>query len=216
MPIKGQSPKEVIHTELHKFKHGQLHSGSKKGPLVKSRKQAIAIALSESRQAKKADGGAALNLAYAIKRAEGGKVHVGPIVSTVPGRTDHHPMDVPSGAYVLPAEFVSHMGESNTLAGLEKIKQLGPHGLRKMAHSAQGASAIKAKHRAAGGAVEQSLGRPIPINAAGGEHVMSPQDVSIVGDGDVKLGHKLLDNLVMQRRKSHLETLRKLKAPAKD
>jgi hypothetical protein len=52
MPIKGQSPKEVVHTEMHKFKHGGLHSGSKKGPVVKNRKQAIAIALSESGQSK--------------------------------------------------------------------------------------------------------------------------------------------------------------------
>lgn len=37
---------------MHEFKHGQLHSGSSKGPVVKSRKQAIAIALSEQRQQK--------------------------------------------------------------------------------------------------------------------------------------------------------------------
>jgi Family of unknown function (DUF6496) len=36
---------------MHKFKHGQLHSGSKKGPAVKSRKQAIAIMMSEKRAA---------------------------------------------------------------------------------------------------------------------------------------------------------------------
>jgi len=52
MPIKGQSPKEVMHTEMKKFKGGTLHSGSKKGPVVKNRKQAIAIALSESGQSK--------------------------------------------------------------------------------------------------------------------------------------------------------------------
>ena len=34
---------------MHKFKHGQLHSGSKHGPKVKSRKQAIAIKMSEER-----------------------------------------------------------------------------------------------------------------------------------------------------------------------
>jgi hypothetical protein len=32
---------------MHEFKHGTLHSGSKSGPLVKNRKQAIAIMLSE-------------------------------------------------------------------------------------------------------------------------------------------------------------------------
>ena len=36
---------------MHEFKEGELHSGSKKGPEVKSRKQAIAIAMSEARKA---------------------------------------------------------------------------------------------------------------------------------------------------------------------
>jgi len=51
MPIKGQSPRQVMKTEMHKFKHGSLHSGSRRGPVVKNRKQAIAIGLSEARQA---------------------------------------------------------------------------------------------------------------------------------------------------------------------
>jgi hypothetical protein len=36
---------------MHEFKEGELRSGSKKGRKVKSRKQAIAIALSEARKA---------------------------------------------------------------------------------------------------------------------------------------------------------------------
>lgn len=35
---------------MHEYKAGKLHSGSKKGPVVKSRPQAIAIGLSEQRQ----------------------------------------------------------------------------------------------------------------------------------------------------------------------
>lgn len=35
---------------MHKWKHGNLHSGSKKGPVVKNRGQAIAIMLSEKRK----------------------------------------------------------------------------------------------------------------------------------------------------------------------
>lgn len=38
---------------MGEFKRGSLHSGSKKGPKVKSRKQAVAIALSEQRRVKK-------------------------------------------------------------------------------------------------------------------------------------------------------------------
>lgn len=41
---------EKVRKVMHEFKHGQLHSGSKKGPVVKDRKQAIAIALSEKRK----------------------------------------------------------------------------------------------------------------------------------------------------------------------
>jgi hypothetical protein len=36
---------------MGEFKEGKLHSGSKKGPAVTSRKQAVAIALSEARKA---------------------------------------------------------------------------------------------------------------------------------------------------------------------
>ena len=36
---------------MHKFKKGMLHSGSKKGPAVKNRNQAIAIMMSEKRAA---------------------------------------------------------------------------------------------------------------------------------------------------------------------
>lgn len=35
---------------MHEFKAGGLHSGSKSGPKVTSRKQAIAIGLSQERQ----------------------------------------------------------------------------------------------------------------------------------------------------------------------
>jgi len=35
---------------MEEFKKGKLHSGSKKGPLVKNPKQAIAIAFSETRR----------------------------------------------------------------------------------------------------------------------------------------------------------------------
>lgn len=41
---KGQA---TVGDVMSKFKHGALHSGSKHGPKVTSRKQAIAIGMSE-------------------------------------------------------------------------------------------------------------------------------------------------------------------------
>lgn len=41
---------------MHKFKHGKLHSGSKKGPVVKDRQQAKAILMSEKRAEQKSGG----------------------------------------------------------------------------------------------------------------------------------------------------------------
>jgi hypothetical protein len=38
---------------MHEYKHGELHSGSKQGPKVTSREQAIAIGMSEARKAAK-------------------------------------------------------------------------------------------------------------------------------------------------------------------
>ena len=49
---KSNEKKEgKVEKVLHEYKEGELHSGSKKGPKVKKRKQAIAIALSEARKA---------------------------------------------------------------------------------------------------------------------------------------------------------------------
>ena len=45
--------KSKEHKVMGEFKRGQLHSGSKTGPKVKSRKQAIAIALSEAGKSKR-------------------------------------------------------------------------------------------------------------------------------------------------------------------
>lgn len=42
----------VVHTEMKKFSKGDLHSGSKNGPVVTNPAQAKAIAMSESKQSK--------------------------------------------------------------------------------------------------------------------------------------------------------------------
>lgn len=58
MPILTKSaPKKAkrkrMKLEMDKFKSGELHSGSKKGPVVTNPKQAIAISLHESGQSTK-------------------------------------------------------------------------------------------------------------------------------------------------------------------
>jgi len=45
--------KSKVRKVMKEYKEGKLHSGSKKGLVVKSRKQAVAIAMSESGQKKK-------------------------------------------------------------------------------------------------------------------------------------------------------------------
>jgi len=53
MKKKMDKKEKKIKKVMHEFKEGELHSGSKKGPIVKSRAQGLAIALSEGRKVKK-------------------------------------------------------------------------------------------------------------------------------------------------------------------
>jgi hypothetical protein len=48
MATKMSKGQKKIGKVMHEYKAGELHSGSKTGPMVKNRKQAIAIAMSEA------------------------------------------------------------------------------------------------------------------------------------------------------------------------
>ena len=51
MTMKMTKGQKKVGKVMHEYKEGTLHSG-KKGPVVKSRKQAVAIALSEAGMSK--------------------------------------------------------------------------------------------------------------------------------------------------------------------
>lgn len=64
---KGGKAMAKVGKVMGEFKRGTLHSGSKKGPEVKSPKQAIAIALNEAR-----DAGAKIPVKKATNKQAGG------------------------------------------------------------------------------------------------------------------------------------------------
>jgi len=154
-----------------------------------------------------------------LTRATGGqvtKVHTGPIHSSVAGRTDHLPMNVPSGSYVIPADIISAMGEGNTMAGFKHMKRIlysgTPYGAEDAPYGAKGGPYNEPlPEKAAGG----STGT-VPIIAAGGEYVISPEDVMKVGKGDLDLGHRVLDEFVKRMRAETVKTLKSLPGPKKD
>ena len=144
------------------------------------------------------------------------KPHVGPIHSPVAGRTDHLPMHVKSGSYVIPADIISAMGEGNTMAGFKNAKMLFGGQIYKSSNSEVNAGAPY------GGELPKAVGGPatdgelVPIIAAGGEYVIGPENVMVIGGGDLDHGHKILDSFVKKMRAKTISTLQKLPGPKKD
>lgn len=207
MPLsRGESPSTVSHNIREMIQAGH------------PQRQAVAAALNMARQSR-AHGGGAERQPKAPKTAKPPKLHIGPIHSAVAGRTDHLPMRVPNGSYVLPADVVSGHGEGNSMAGFKVIKRMfsglpygasgGPY------NSGSGPYGAELPHKAGGGeAYAHDPG--VEIVAAGGEYVLSPHEVMKAGDGDLDLGHKVLDDYVKRFRAETVKTLSKLPGPKKD
>lgn len=168
------------------------------------------------------------------KRDAGGRVHIGPINSVVAGRTDHLPMPVPSGSYVLPADIVSALGEGNTAAGFRVASILfgdAPEARKDGGVVEREKDMFDQPFRGSGRPYGSSKGLPydvstprkaeggsasVPIVAAGGEFVISPEKVLEHGKGSLDDGHRILDEFVKRYRAKTIKTLRKLPSPAKD
>jgi len=184
MPLKRGSSKTVVSSNIKEL----MGTG-------RPQKQAVAIALSESR--KKRAAGGTMTKSVTAPTGAGIKPHVGPIHSAVAGRTDHLPMHVPSGSYVIPADIISAMGEGNTMAGFKIMNDI-----TKMYGGLP-------KAFAAGG----MAGEKVPIVAAGGEYVIPPEVVINVGNGDMNKGHSELDDFVLKMRAKTVKTLKGLAPP---
>jgi hypothetical protein len=138
------------------------------------------------------------------------------------GRTDNMNVNVPQGAYIIPADIVSGMGQGNTDAGgaiLGKLMNRGPYNMslpRSKAGSRAGfrhsSKGFVPKVPLASGGVAQA-GKKTPIVAAAGEYVVHPSDVATLGHGDIDLGHDILDAFVKHQREKNIHTLHKLPGP---
>jgi len=146
-----------------------------------------------------------------------GLARQGMIKSSVPGRTDKLNLNVPSGSYIIPADTVSAVGQGNSDAGsniLGKMLQKGPYGMN--LPRAKGGSRVgqrKSSLSKMGFAEGGDVGQTTPIVAAGGEHIVYPEDVARLGNGDIDLGHSILDAFVTHIRNKNIKTLKSLKPP---
>lgn len=165
-------------------------------------------------------------------RASGGSVtvtHEGPINSAVAGRTDHLKLTIPSGSYIIPADIVSAYGEGNTPAGFKIMRRLfggapyggkgGPYNSGQRPYGSNSDEPYgqsdspyneEIQNRARGGEASH-----VPVIVAGGEYSIHPEDVLRLGGGDMKRGHRILDEFVLRSRRELIDTLKMLPGPAK-
>lgn len=208
---------------IHVLGSNQIENGKDPGELVMKNPTIVARG---RRPETYAEGG---STPAAPAGPKGPMLHVGPIHSPVAGRTDHLPMHVPSGSYVLPADIVSAHGEGNSMAGFKVMRRIfggTPYHGGKQPYGHQGGpyGRAGAPYDHAGGPYGEKLqgharggeAASVPIIAAGGEYVLSPAQVRAAGGGDLDMGHRVLDEFVKRSRRELIKTLQKLPGPVKD
>jgi hypothetical protein len=202
MPLKKTASKAGISSNISEM----IHAGH-------PRNQAIAAALSVARKARDAGGSMTTTTTTMGNHVQ---KHVGPIKSAVAGRTDHLPMHVPHGAYVIPADIISALGEGNTAAGFKHMDYIfggTPYEGGSKPYNQPGTpygAKMPTAHAAGGSA------GTVPIVAAGGEYVLSPEQVMRAGNGDLDMGHRVLDEFVKRKRAETIKTLKALPGPRRD
>lgn len=145
MPLAQGHSRDVIGANIR-----QLHLGDGR-PL----NQSVAIALRLAHQSAanhRASGGynppsPSLEEREYLRDEDSRPFSGGLINSAIPGRTDRHNIDVPSGSYVLPADVVSGLGEGNTMAGAAVVQKMfgtAPYGVPLAHGSGGGGSRIPA------------------------------------------------------------------------
>lgn len=139
-----------------------------------------------------ADGGRVVRNRAAARGQK--KLAVGAIAGVTAGRSDELPVKLPAGAYVIPADIVSALGEGNTAAGFKKLDARFPGGKRRSA-------------KRDGGAVEAIV--------SDGEFVVPPEAVVEIGRGDLDRGHAALDLFVKGTRQAHIKRLQQIPDPNK-
>src|SRR5512143_1205216 len=228
MPLKAGSSQKVISSNIREFHTGDTYARTKaKFGKAKADKQAIAVAMSTARKyGKKKQRGGGVDMEKMLTiGASRGLQREGMIHSSVPGRTDKLPMNVKACSYVLPADIPSALGQGNSAAGGQILKNMfsgGPYGMPTMkARGRPGYPSMRMSRprmRQEGGETEEPETQDdshVPIIAAGGEYIIDPDVVKDIGHGDIKAGHSVLDKFVLKIRKRHIDTLKKLKPPKK-
>lgn len=202
MPLKSGNTQKIISQNIAEL----IKSG-------RPQKQAVAISLDKARK-RKASGGGIAAAAQPIQPNEEIKKE-GLFAGDASGRSDTISATVPSGAYMIPADVVSALGDGNTESGAKVLDGLIPMQSDNDGDESTGITAALAK----GGIVRPApqkgglAGNPTPIKASNGEYLVSPERVAALGGGDINHGHDILDEFVQEVRQKNADKLKKLPKP---